>query len=62
MYGTYPLSSHPEKGIIWGQNLAHLCWLAGLGLIALSLCMDGTTGGLQDRVKKSTKEINREID
>jgi len=34
----------------------------GLGLIALSLCMDGTTGGLQDRVKKSTKEINHDDD
>jgi len=30
----------------------------GLGLIGLSLVMDMVTGGLQDKVKKSTKELN----
>jgi len=30
----------------------------GLGLIAASLALDGFTGGLQDRVKKSTAKIN----
>ena len=30
----------------------------GLALIAFSLFLDGLTGGLQDRVKKTTIEIN----
>jgi len=34
----------------------------GLILILLSLCMDGATGGLQDRVKLKTKEINHDDD
>lgn len=32
--------------------------LLGLGLIFFSLIMDMVTGGLQDKVKKSTKELN----
>jgi len=32
----------------------------GLILIGVSLCMDGATGGLQDRVKTKTKEINHD--
>lgn len=32
----------------------------GLALIAFSLVMDAVTGGLQDKVKKSTKELNPE--
>jgi len=30
----------------------------GLSLIAFSLALDGATGGIQDRVKKSVKELN----
>merc|ERR1719453_2993982 len=34
----------------------------GLGLILFSLVMDAVTGGLQDKVKKSTAELNPDAD
>jgi hypothetical protein len=40
------------------QSAASTLSLLGLGLIFFSLIMDMVTGGLQDKVKKSTKELN----